>query len=168
RAGSRLIFVAAQEEDLRAMERMSGVRAERLADWNEVTGERNREVAMLADLDAGFVIPGRKSLVVVTASDVLGSRAHHPQPMARSWITPFDHADVPEHGTVVVHLQRGLAVLDGLQTVNTGGGGLRNWFRRARSTRNSLHASHISRRPIRPTPSGMSLTILRPATPWTG
>lgn len=129
RAGSRLIFVAAQEEDLRAMERMSGVRAERLADWNEVTGERNREVAMLADLDAGFVIPGRKSLVVVTASDVLGSRAHHPQPMARSWITPFDHADVPEHGTVVVHLQRGLAVLDGLQTVNTGGGALREMIR---------------------------------------
>ncbi len=30
RAGSRLIFVAAQEEDLRAMERMSGVKAERL------------------------------------------------------------------------------------------------------------------------------------------
>jgi transcription-repair coupling factor (superfamily II helicase) len=128
-AGSRLIFVAAQEEDLRAMERMSGVGTERLADWNEVTSGRKREVALLADLDAGFVVPGRKALVVVTASDVLGSRAHHPQPMARSWSAAFDHADVPEQGTVIVHLQRGLAVLDGLQTVNTGNGALREMVR---------------------------------------
>jgi transcription-repair coupling factor (superfamily II helicase) len=128
-AGSRLIFVAAQEEDLRAMERMSGVGTERLADWNEVTSGRKREVALLADLDAGFVVPGRKALVVVTASDVLGSRAHHPQPLARSWSAAFDHADVPEQGTVIVHLQRGLAVLDGLQTVNTGNGALREMVR---------------------------------------
>ena len=59
-------------------------------------------------------------LVVVTASDVLGSRAHHPQPMARAWTAAFDHPDVPELGSVVVHLQRGLALLDGLQTVATG------------------------------------------------
>ena len=111
------------------MERMSGVKAERLSDWDEVTSGRNREVAMLADLDAGFVVPGKKALVVVTASDVLGSRAHHPQPMAKAWSTAFDHADVPEQGTVIVHLQRGLAVLDGLQTVNTGGGALREMVR---------------------------------------
>ncbi|WP_369725605.1 DEAD/DEAH box helicase [Bradyrhizobium sp. LLZ17] len=129
RDGSRLVFVAAQEEDLRAMERMSGVRAERLPDWDAVTSGRNREVAMLADLDAGFVVPGKTALVVVTASDVLGSRAHHPQPMVRAWSTAFDHADVPQQGTVIVHLQRGLAVLDGLQTVNTGGGALREMVR---------------------------------------
>ncbi|WP_334536151.1 DEAD/DEAH box helicase [Bradyrhizobium sp. AZCC 2230] len=129
RAGARLILVAAQEEDLRAMERMSGVKAERVADWDEAGSARHRDVALLADLDSGFVIPGKKPDVVLTASDVLGSRAHHPQPMARSWIAAFDHADVPEQGTVVVHLQRGLAVLDGLQTVNTGGGALREMVR---------------------------------------
>jgi transcription-repair coupling factor (superfamily II helicase) len=121
RAGSRLMFVAAQEEDLRAMERISGVRAERFSDWSEAMAGRSREAALLADFDAGFVEPGRKPLVVVTASDVLGSRAHHPQPMARAWSTAFDHADVPEQGAVVVHLQRGLALLGGLQTVATGG-----------------------------------------------
>ena len=119
-AGSRLVFVAAQEEDLRAVERMSGVKAERFPDWSEATAERNREAALLVDFDAGFVVPGRKPLVVVTASDVLGSRAHHPQPMARAWNTAFDHTDVPELGSVVVHLQRGLALLDGLQSVATG------------------------------------------------
>ena len=119
-ADSRLMFVAAQEEDLRAMERMSRVKAERFPDWSEATGGRDREAAFLADFDSGFVVPGRKPLVVVTASDVLGSRAHHPQPMARAWNAAFDHADVPELGSVVVHLQRGLALLDGLQAVATG------------------------------------------------
>src|SRR5262249_13775599 len=127
-SGSSLIFVAAQEEDLRAMDRMSGVRAERVADW-DAAGGRSREVALLGDFDAGFVVPGRKALAVVTASDVLGSRAHHPQPLARAWDTAFDHADVPEHGTVIVHLQRGLAVLDGLQTVDTGDGARREMIR---------------------------------------
>ena len=37
RAGSRLLFVAAVEDDLRAMERMSGIKAERFADWDEAT-----------------------------------------------------------------------------------------------------------------------------------
>ena len=120
RAGSRLLFVAAVEDDLRAMERISGIKAERFTDWNEATGGRSRGGALLADFDAGFVGAGRKPLVVVTASDVLGSRAHHPQPMARAWTAAFDHPDVPERGMVVVHLQRGLALLDGLQALDMG------------------------------------------------
>jgi transcription-repair coupling factor (superfamily II helicase) len=121
RHGSRLLFVAAIDEDLRAMERLGNIKAERCRNWDEVVATRRREAALVADFDAGFVVPGRKSLVVVTASDVLGSRAHHPQPMARSWNAAFYHADVPEQGTAVIHLQRGLAVLDGLQTVSAGG-----------------------------------------------
>lgn len=131
RSGSRLMLLAAQEEDLRAMERMSGVKAERFPDWTEATAGRNREAALLADFDAGFVVPGRKPLVVVTASDVLGSRAHHPLPMSRAWNAPFDHADVPEPGAVVIHLQRGLALLDGLQTLATGGVSSREMIRLA-------------------------------------
>jgi Transcription-repair coupling factor (superfamily II helicase) len=113
-------FVAAHEDDLRVMERTSGIKAQRFADWSEATAARIREAAFIADFDAGFVVPGQKPLVVVTASDVLGSRAHHPQPMARAWNAAFDHTDVPELGSVVVHLQRGLALLDGLQSVATG------------------------------------------------
>ena len=129
RAGSRLLFVAAVEDDLRAMERMSGVKAERYADFGEATKARSRESALLADFDAGFVVPGRKPLVVVTASDVLGSRAHHPQPMARVWTAAFDHPDVPEQGAVAVHLQRGLALLDGLQTLDVSKGASREMIR---------------------------------------
>ncbi|MGY3456644.1 hypothetical protein ACVWW5_002094 [Bradyrhizobium sp. LM3.4] len=131
RGGSRLLFVAAVEDDLRAIERMSGIKAERLADWSEVSKGRSREAALLADFDAGFIGTGRKPLVVVTASDVLGSRAHHPQPMARSWNPAFDHPDVPEKGAAIVHLQRGLAVLDGLQTLDMGRGSRREMIRLA-------------------------------------
>jgi transcription-repair coupling factor (superfamily II helicase) len=129
RAGSRLLFVAAVEDDLRLMERMSGIKAERFADWDEAMEGRSREGAVLADFDAGFVGAGRKPLVVVTASDVLGSRAHHPQPMARAWTAAFDHPDVPEPGTVVVHLQRGLALLDSLQVLNVERGASREVIR---------------------------------------
>ncbi|HEX7199806.1 MAG TPA: hypothetical protein VF213_10040, partial [Dongiaceae bacterium] len=131
RAGARLLFTAAVEDDLRAMERMSGVKVERCADWSEATKGRDRETAILADFDAGFVGSGRKPLVVVTASDVLGSRAHHPQPMARVWTAAFDHPDVPERGAAVVHLQRGLAVLAGLQTFDMGKGSRREMVRLA-------------------------------------
>jgi transcription-repair coupling factor (superfamily II helicase) len=120
RTGSRLLFVAAVEDDLVAMERMSGIKPERCDSWDEANHARSREGALLADFDAGFVKPGRKPLVVVTASDVLGSRAHHPQPMAKAWTAAFNHPDVPEQGTVVVHLQRGLALLEGLQVVDMG------------------------------------------------
>ncbi len=131
RAGSRLLFVAAVEDDLRAMERMSGIKAERFADWRDVTKGREREGAMLADFDGGFVGSGRKPLVVVTASDVLGSRAHHPQPMAKAWTAAFDHPEVPEKGAVVVHLQRGLALLAGLQILDMGQGTRREMIRLA-------------------------------------
>lgn len=129
RTGSRLLLVAAVEEDLRAMERMSGIRAERLAGWDEVKERRSREGALLADFDAGFVETGRKPLVVVTASDVLGSRAQHPQPMARAWAPAFEHPNVPEPGQIVVHLQRGLALLEGLQTFDAGKGAAREMVR---------------------------------------
>jgi transcription-repair coupling factor (superfamily II helicase) len=121
KAGSRLLFVAAVEDDLRAMERMSGIQGERFGDWDKAAAARRGESAILADFDAGFAGLGRKPLVVVTATDVLGSRAHHPQPMSRAW-TAFEHPDVPEQGTVVVHLQRGLALLDGLQSLDIGEG----------------------------------------------
>ena len=128
KAGSRLLFVAAVEDDLRAIERIGGVKVERFADWGLAAASRSREGAVLADFDAGFIGSGRKPLVVVTASDVLGSRAHHPQPMSRAW-TAFEHPDVPEQGTVVVHLQRGLALLEGLQTLDIGEGVSRELIR---------------------------------------
>jgi transcription-repair coupling factor (superfamily II helicase) len=129
RSGARLLFVAAVHEDLRLMARMSGVRAECFSDWTDATAKRSREAALLADFDRGFVVPGQKPLVVITSTDVLGSRAHHPQPMSRAWTSAFDAVDVPEIGSVVVHLQRGLARLRGLQAVGGGSMPMREMIR---------------------------------------
>jgi transcription-repair coupling factor (superfamily II helicase) len=118
---TRLLFVAAVEEDLRRMERMSGLRPERFADWKHAMACRGPEAALLADFDAGFIVPGARPLAVITATDVLGSRAHHPQPMTRAWTSVFDAVDVPEIGSVVVHLHRGLARLGSLQAMGTEG-----------------------------------------------
>jgi transcription-repair coupling factor (superfamily II helicase) len=117
RSRARILFVAAVDEDLRLMGRMSGVRAECFSDWADATAKGRGEAALLADFDKGFVVPGPKPLVVITATDVLGSRAHHPQPMSRAWTAAFEAVDLPEIGSVVIHLQRGLARLGSLQTV---------------------------------------------------
>jgi transcription-repair coupling factor (superfamily II helicase) len=103
------------ENDLIAIERIAGLKAERFSNWEEARAAQGGAGALLADFDAGFAIPGRKPLIVVTATDVLGSRAHHPQPLAKPWSTAFERPDLPKLGEVVVHLQRGLALLDGLQ-----------------------------------------------------
>ncbi len=49
--------------------------------------------------------------------------------MAKAWTAAFDHPDVPERGTVVVHLQRGLALLDRLQTLEMENGVSRELIR---------------------------------------
>jgi transcription-repair coupling factor (superfamily II helicase) len=117
--GARLVFVSAHDDDLRSMERMSGVRLEPSSDWRTAIGGRAGNAAVSADFDRGFVIRGRKAIIVITATDVLGSRAHHPQPMVRAWASTFAHTDVPQMGGIVVHLQRGLARLAGMQTIAT-------------------------------------------------
>ena len=120
RSDARVLFVAAVETDLRLMGRMSGVKAECVADWAQATSKGRRQSALLAGFDAGFVVPGRKPLVVITAADVLGSRAHQPPPPNQAWTPGFDAVDLPEQGGVVVHLQRGLARLGGLRSMGTG------------------------------------------------
>ncbi|WP_244423344.1 DEAD/DEAH box helicase [Bradyrhizobium sp. ORS 375] len=118
---ARLVFAAAVEADLRLMAVMSGVKAECAADWAEATARGRREAALLAGFDAGFVVPGRKPIIVITASDVLGSRAHQPQPANWAWSPGFEAVDLPELGSVVVHLQRGLARLAGLRLMGSAG-----------------------------------------------
>jgi transcription-repair coupling factor (superfamily II helicase) len=117
--GAHLVFVSAHDDDLRSIERMSGVRLERFSDWRSAIVRHAGNAAVFADFDRGFVIRGRKTIVVITATDVLGSRAHHPQPMVRAWASTFANTDAPQIGSIVVHLQRGLARLAGMQTIAT-------------------------------------------------
>ena len=120
RGDARVVFVAAVESDLRLMARMSAAKAECVPDWAHATARGRRQAALLAGFDAGFIVPGKKPLVVITAADVLGSRAHQPQPTNWAWTPGFEAGDLPELGSVVVHLQRGLARLGGLRSMGSG------------------------------------------------
>jgi transcription-repair coupling factor (superfamily II helicase) len=119
--GARLVFTAASEADLKRMERLAGVTAIGCPDWRRAARPpAGRITALLVDLDRGFVAGTLRPLVVITAADVLGSRAHHIQPMARAAAADLGLA-APLPGSAVLHLQRGLAILEGLEEVASPG-----------------------------------------------
>ncbi|MGY3453954.1 transcription-repair coupling factor (superfamily II helicase) [Bradyrhizobium sp. USDA 4353] len=119
RRGARIIFTAAAESDLHRMERLAGVKSERRADWAAATRMRGDVItSLLVDLDRGFETGASRPLIVITAAEVLGSRARHLQPMARQQATVAGADSTPEPGSAVIHLQRGLARLEGLETVS--------------------------------------------------
>jgi hypothetical protein len=72
---------AAHDDDLRSMERMSEVRIERFCDWQG--NGCARECCGLGQLRSRLPHRWQEDLIVVSATDVLGSRPHHPQPTAK-------------------------------------------------------------------------------------
>ncbi|MGJ4892373.1 DEAD/DEAH box helicase [Bradyrhizobium sp. HKCCYLRH3099] len=117
---ARIIFTAGTENDLQRMERISGTTFPRRADWSMATRTRGDVIAsLLVDLERGFTIDTPRPLVVITAAEVLGSRARHLQPMARRQAIAVEPEISPVPGSAVVHLQRGLALLEGLELVST-------------------------------------------------
>jgi transcription-repair coupling factor (superfamily II helicase) len=116
--GLRIIFAAGTAHDLARMERLADVKAERRANWAAATrASRAGITALLVDLERGFWTGTTQPLAVITAAEVLGSRARHLQPMARQHAAP-DAEIRPLPGSAVVHLQRGLALLRGLELVS--------------------------------------------------
>ncbi|MGJ4944828.1 TRCF domain-containing protein [Bradyrhizobium sp. HKCCYLS1011] len=120
RRGARLMFTACTDRDLQHMERLAGLKTSRAADWHGASRPPPGKVtSLLIDLDAGFRTATARPLLVITAADILGSRAHHLQPMARQHADLTEATTRPTLGSAVIHLQRGLAVLQGLEQVAT-------------------------------------------------
>jgi transcription-repair coupling factor (superfamily II helicase) len=115
---ARFLFTAADQQDLRRMERLAGVVAERCATWNAAKSGHTNIGSLLVDFEAGFIVGAARPLIIITASDVLGSRAHHLEPMAKPWVAELHSNENPRLGGVVVHLHRGLGVLRGLETLS--------------------------------------------------
>lgn len=112
----RVIFTAATKADLKAMDRRAGSASVLCANWKEADGASlDERSAILADLDRGFI--SREGTVVVTATDVLGSRASHQDIMRVAGRRGFREAPL-SLGDVVVHMDRGLAVLRELVIVS--------------------------------------------------
>ena len=113
--GARLLFVSAHDDDLRSMERMSGVRIEllRLAQGNGCA----RECCGLGRLRSR--LPHRWQEDHYCRHWYRRTRQQGAsQANGQSLDSAFDKMDVPQVGTIVVHLQRGLS--DYIARVGTG------------------------------------------------
>jgi transcription-repair coupling factor (superfamily II helicase) len=120
-AERRVVLTAGVARDLRVLARRAkqktGVVPRSAADWAEVLGAARGTLHTIeVDFDTGFVVP-RAKLAVVAAADLLGSRAAHQTPM-RIGATVDPEADVElRMGDAVVHIDHGVGLLRGLETV---------------------------------------------------
>lgn len=113
-AGRRVLFVAASAAERARITRMAtqagGPAPAQAADWAEAV-DQDRAV-LLADLAEGAVA---EDLVVITAQDLLGSRAGSATRVAPIQALP---SAALELGDVVVHEDHGLARLEGLEQLD--------------------------------------------------
>jgi transcription-repair coupling factor (superfamily II helicase) len=123
RSDRKVVLVAATKEDLNRMRRR--VQSLQLSPttvegWVEaVAGLPKGCFALQADIRSGFV-DERQGIAVVTAADVLGSRASSGQGQEiRSAAQQF--ADMQfQIGDAVIHVDHGLGLLEGTESISTG------------------------------------------------
>ena len=117
-SSERVLFTAANDKDLRLMDRRAGDLSHRCNQFCDIVKTASgRRMSLIADFDRGFVHPSRSGdVVIITASDILGSRASHLIPMATPSSQARSSTEVAT-GDVVVHFDRGVAILRGLETV---------------------------------------------------
>jgi transcription-repair coupling factor (superfamily II helicase) len=124
--GRRVVLASAVEGDLRTLVRHAGRAAGRapvpVKDWASVReAPEDALLSLRAELEEGFVDPATGT-VVITARDLLGSRAKTPDSEAQV-IAPWQIETEPLHlGDIVVHADHGVGVLRGLETVETPAG----------------------------------------------
>ncbi len=120
-AGLRIVLSAGKARVLAEL----GERAERalgepprpVERWDDVAAAEPGALLSLAlSAEAGFV-DGAAGVMLITASDLLGSRAERPGPAAHAIRGADEQVAV---GDAVVHLDHGLAVLKGLETTDDG------------------------------------------------
>ncbi|HZH53829.1 MAG TPA: DEAD/DEAH box helicase [Microvirga sp.] len=123
--GRRIVLAAVHGADLRSLRRAveddAGTTVETVEDWDTVEkAPKARVLALALRLDRGFRDPVGDT-IVVAAADVMGSRARS---TADPVVGPIDLAGTELEyriGDVVVHRDRGLGILAGIETVATDG-----------------------------------------------
>ncbi|MBV9395222.1 MAG: DEAD/DEAH box helicase, partial [Methylobacteriaceae bacterium] len=96
-------------------ERALGKRPKEIADWQSVAAEkRGSVVALAAPLDAGFLVSDRH-ITIIAASDLRGSRATRSIDQSAA-LTTLGRAEF-HMGDVVVHVDHGIAALEGLEEI---------------------------------------------------
>jgi transcription-repair coupling factor (superfamily II helicase) len=123
KAGRKVVLIAANQQDLSILgRRMQPFQAapKKVAGWGEVLdGSPEGWFMMRADLKGGF-IDERDGIAVITASDVLGSRAGSDFPRDVSFSAASFMDAGFQIGDVVIHFEHGIGVLEGIETVSAG------------------------------------------------
>ncbi len=122
-AGNRIILTAGEDAALKMLEqrtRRAGVEAVARAEtWHEALGAKKAGAVLLkVDFESGFLLPSRR-IAVITAADVLGSRIAHEVPFASAQ-EATEPQQALQFGDVVIHLERGAAILSGIERVSEG------------------------------------------------
>ncbi|MDB5570442.1 MAG: box helicase domain protein [Hyphomicrobiales bacterium] len=117
--GGRVLLASASERDARALARACGRAPRAIGAWSAMeSAEPGELLALRVDLEAGFRLPSGDA--VVTAADLLGSRAAHAAPLPSARADEDDGASLSA-GDYVVHADHGLAILRGLETIEANG-----------------------------------------------
>lgn len=132
RSDRKIVLVAATNEDLNRMSRR--VQSLQLSPtpirrWSDaVAGPSEGLFALQADIRSGFV-DERHGIAVVTAADVLGSRASTGQGQeVRSIAHQFTDMQF-QIGDAIIHVDHGLGLLAGTETISAGDGELSDTVR---------------------------------------
>ena len=118
--GRRVVLASASPKHLRTLVRQAEAAAQAgcrpAADWQAVRAAPPGALLSLSvDLDAGFVDDVERA-TVVAAADLLGSRAREADEVSVQSLAPESEAALGI-GDTVVHLDHGLGLLRGLETV---------------------------------------------------
>jgi transcription-repair coupling factor (superfamily II helicase) len=115
-----VILTAASRRDLRAMERRAGMASTLCPDWEAAIAQAKTgcPAAVFADLDSGFI--WKDNVVVVAAADLLGSRATHQDIMMVGLRRSIGYRAL-SLGDVVIHMDRGMAILQDLVSLSAAG-----------------------------------------------
>ncbi|MBL0404585.1 transcription-repair coupling factor [Microvirga aerilata] len=124
--GRKIVLVAAAKADLsRLRRRVQSLEAdpERAGSWSDVLdGPPKGWFALQADIKSGF-IDERGGIAVVTAGDVLGSRASSgPEQEVSSAALQLTDTRF-QIGDAVIHMDHGIGSLDGIETITAGDAG---------------------------------------------
>ncbi|HET7410438.1 MAG TPA: DEAD/DEAH box helicase [Paracoccaceae bacterium] len=121
--GDRVVLAGAPRDFARMarpLKRRTGRTPEPVADWNAATkAAKGALLSLEADLDRGFVAPDGRT-VLIAAADLLGGRAERPGQTADAGVGQLFELEF-QRGDVVVHLDHGLGILDGLETIQADG-----------------------------------------------
>ena len=122
-AGRRVVLAGAADADRRRLTRQAEKAADRppepASDWDAVRKAPPGSLLALAiDLDAGFVDAG-EDVAVIAAADLLGSRAKTVDQAPAPPLLPTGDIEF-RLGDAVIHLDHGMGVLRGLETVTAG------------------------------------------------